>query len=293
MKRPTTSQRIVPRDGGRPALRRIGFRHRYWADLYHFLLRVSWPRLLGLMVLLYLGVNSLFACVYYFDAGGVENARPGSYADAFFFSVQTLATIGYGKMAPVSTLAHVTVATQALAGMMLIAVGTGLVFAKFSRPVARLQWSRVATIARRDGVPCLALRVANERASEIVEAQMRVAIAKSERTQEGESVRRFYDLPLQRSVNLIFPLTWTVIHTITPDSPLHGATTAELVAWRAEIVCSLTGIDGASSQTVHARFSYVPDEVRFDERFVVIISRDEDGGAVIDHRRFHDTHPQP
>lgn len=289
---PLASRRIVPRGPTRPTVRRVGHRPQYWGDLYHFLLRISWPRLLGLMAAFYGALNCLFALVYYFDVGGIENTRPGSFADAFFFSVQTLATIGYGKMAPVSMLSHATVAVEALAGMMLLTLGTGLVFAKFSRPVARLLWSRVATIVRRDGVLCLVFRVANERASEIVEAQMRVTLAKSERTAEGEPVRRFYDLPLQRSINPIFPLTWTVLHTIGPDSPLHGATPEVLQSWRAEVICSLTGIDGASSQSVHARFSYLPEELRFGERFVDIISRDDDGYAVVDQARFHDTTPQ-
>ena len=184
-------------------------------DLYHFLLRSTWLRLLVVLVVVSAGINALFALAYMATGDGIENARPGSFADAFFFSVQTLATIGYGKLVPRSLAANVLVALEALVGLLGLAMVTGLVFAKFSRPTARVLFSRMAVVSRRDGVPALMFRMANERGSGIVEAQVHVVLARNETTAEGEAVRRFYDLDLSRRQNALFALSWTVIHPIT------------------------------------------------------------------------------
>ena len=189
----------------------LGLEDSRLSDLYHFLLTESWPVLLAGIVLIFVVVNSIFAMVYMLDKG-VENARPGSFADAFFFSVQTMATIGYGKMDPDTFLAEVMMSIEALTGLVGLAVVTGLVFAKFSRPTARVRFSRVAIVSNRDGVPSLQFRLANMRANRIVDASARVVFARQERTLEGEEMRRFYDLKLQRDRNSLFIYSWTVIH---------------------------------------------------------------------------------
>lgn len=253
-------------------------------DLYHRLLTCSWPALLALVVALFALANALFALAYMLD-GGIAHARPGSFADAFFFSVQTMATIGYGTMAPVSTFANAVVCVEALSGLLALAIVTGLVFARFSRPTARVRFSRVAVISRRDGVPSLMFRMANERANRIVEAQAHVVLARQETTAEGESVRRFHDLALARDRNALFSLSWTVIHPITERSPLFGETAESLAAARAQIVASLTGLDESFLQMVHARYIWDAEEIVWDARFVDILQQAADG-VMIDYSRF-------
>src|SRR5262249_23589165 len=154
----------------------------------------------------------------------IANARPGSFSDAFFFSVQTMATIGYGQMAPATFAAHVLVSVEAFVGLVGFAMVTGITFSKFSRPTARILFSNVAVVTQRDGVPCLMFRMANERGTSIVEAQAHVVLTRSETTLEGEKVRRFYDLKLLRQQNILFALSWTALHPITQESPFSGET---------------------------------------------------------------------
>ena len=261
------------------------------ADLYHLLLTSSWPRLLGLLALAYGAANALFALGYLLEPGALENARPGSFADAFFFSVQTMATIGYGRMVPRTFLANALVTLETLTGLLGLAMVSGLVFAKFSRPTARVLFSRVAVIGRRDGARAFMFRMANERGNNIAEAQVHVALARQETTAEGESVRRFHDLELSRRLNPIFPNTWTVIHPITEASPLHGATLASLAASEARIVVSVIGLDESYAQTVHARHSYAAADIVWNARFADVIVREPDGEVHIDYARFHDIVP--
>ncbi len=281
------SMRPWPRPVAERIVRPPGSR-RPLGDLYHFLLTSTWPQLLGLIVLLYLTSNALFAAVYLLAGDGIENARPGSFADAFFFSVQTMATIGYGRLVPRSALVNVLVTVEAFVGLLGLALVTGLIFAKFSRPTARVLFSRRAVVGPRDGVPCLMFRMANERGNEIVEAQVHVVLARNETTAEGESVRRFHDLELSRRQNAIFAFSWTAIHPITERSPLHGATPASLAATEADIVVSLIGLDEAFSQTVHARYSYSAAEIVWGGRFADILIPLPDGRRRIDYARFHD-----
>lgn len=278
---------------GRILAQRIGLKSHYWHDLYHRTLTSSWGRLLLVVLVVYVLVNFLFAGLYRLGGNCVEGARPGSFFDLFFFSVQTMATIGYGKMVPITPFANVLVSIEALLGLMGFAMATGLIFAKFSKPTARVLFSQVAVVSKRDGVPCLMLRMANERGNQIVEAQIRLVLARSEQTLEGEQVRRFYELPLHRDRNVIFALTWTAIHPITPDSPLHGATLESLQQQNATVLVSFLGLDDTFSQTVHARHSYNPEEILWKKRFVDILSRTEQGQVRVDYTRFHETIPAP
>ena len=262
---------------------------RYFSDFYHHLLIASWPSLLIQIAFLFGAGNALFALGYYLD-GGIENARPGSYADVFFFSVETMATIGYGKMAPVSLFSHILMSIEALTGLMGFALITGLVFAKFSRPTARVRFSRFAVISIRDGVPSLMFRMANVRSNQIVEAQIHVVLARQEHTAEGEQVRRFHDLELSRYRNAIFGYSWTAIHPIRPDSPLYGATPESLVAADAAVVVSLTGIDETFAQTVHARYTYGAENIRWGMRLADITTHTPEG-PLIDYANFDEVVP--
>jgi inward rectifier potassium channel len=269
----------------------IGLQRRPGKDLYHYLLTAPWQRLFLLLVVAYVAANAFFAAGYLLIGDAIEEARPGSFADAFFFSVQTMATIGYGKMAPHGLAANVLVSVEALIGLMAVAVVTGLVFAKFSRPTARVLFSRVAVVAPYDGVPSLMFRMANERASQIVEAQLRVALVRTETTAEGETVRRVHDLHLRRSRSALFALTWTAIHPITAQSPLHGESEASMREREANLVASLTGYDESLAQTIHARHAYAPGEIVWNARFQDLFTPLPDGRPAIDYRRFHEVAP--
>jgi inward rectifier potassium channel len=257
-------------------------------DLYHILLTASWPRLVLIVAACYVAGNSLFALGYLLDPGGIDHARAGSFGDAFFFSIQTMATIGYGHMVPHSLFANVLVMIEALVGVLGFALMTGLIFAKFSRPSARVLFSRVAVITQWDGIPSLLFRMANARGNQIVEAQVHLVLARDEITPEGEPFRRLHDLELTRRQHALFTMTWTAVHPITAQSPLAGATPTSLAAADTEIIVSLIGLDETFAQTVHARYTYTACDIVWGARFVDVLSRLPDGQRRIDYPRFHD-----
>ena len=269
----------------------IGLRTPWLRDLYHNLLILPWPIFLVVLAFVYLGLNIFFALLYLLDGDAIANARPGAFADAFFFSVETLSTIGYGQMSPATLYGHIVMTGEALVGLMLIAVAAGLMFARFSRPTARVLFSKVAVIAPHDGVPTLTLRLANVRRNQILEAQVSVTLVRDERTAEGEWMRRFYDLRLARHRSPIFAMTFTVMHEIDPTSPLSKATPSSLAAESAEIVVTVLGIDEVTVQPVYARASYLAHEVLWNRRFVDVFTQTEAGRLAIDYRLFHDTEP--
>jgi inward rectifier potassium channel len=295
--------RISPNASKRPNLRRraihightqlkwVGDFPFHWSDLYHWLLLTSWLKFFGLIVGGYFAINIAFAFAYLAVGNGIANARPGSFADAFFFSVQTMATIGYGAMYPKTPYANLLVTLEALLGLLGVAMATGLMFARFSRPTARVLFSQVAVICPYNGVPTLMFRAANQRHHKIVEAQVRMSLLRSEITPEGHSLRRFYDLKLVRSQSPFFALSWLVMHPIDEDSPFYGETPASLVERESQLIILLTGLDETVSQTVHASQLYTPADLRWNHRFVDILSVNPDGSRQIDYPRFHDTCP--
>ena len=282
--------RIVPRLPGE-GVRRVGLRTPWWSDLYHRALTLRWWQFLVLGCAIYLGLNLAFAALYLAQPGAVSGASPGSFSDAFFFSIETIATIGYGQMYPATLYANVLMTVETMTGLVFLALSTGVVFARISRPTARVVFGRTATVAPYDGTPTLSFRIGNERRSQILEASVSVTLLRYERTREGATFRRFYDLALARSHTPVFALTFTVMHHVGPDSPLHGATAESLAAEEAELLISVTGLEETTSQTVHARHSYLPDEILFGRRFSDIFTTDPDGTRVIDYERFHETGP--
>ena len=256
-------------------------------DLYHFLVTSSWPALIGLIAAGFAVGNLVFAFGYYLD-GGIENARPGSFTDAFFFSVQTMATIGYGKMVPISMFTNILVSIEALSGLVALALMTGLVFAKFSRPTARVRFSRYVVIGPRDGVISLMIRMANQRADRIVEANIHAVFARQEITAEGESIRRFYDLGMTRNVSSLFVLSWTAVHRIVPGSPLFGETRESIADCQPQIIVSITGLDEVFSQTIHARHAFGLDEIIWGARFADVLVTHPDGSQSVDYTHFDD-----
>jgi inward rectifier potassium channel len=270
---------------------RIGLARRSpLSDAYHFLLTSSWGVIYGLMVCAYVAINTLFATLYWLD-GGIENARPGSFLDAYFFSVQTMATIGYGKMTPVTAFSNWLVSFEALFGLVAFALATGLMFAKFSQPRARVLFGQKVVVTVRDGKLSLLVRLANERSTGLVEATLRLSLVREEKTVEGESLRRIHTLALTRSTTSVFAFSWTAVHPIDVTSPLHGQTAETLAASNADLVASLVGIEEATGQNVHARYTWSADQIHFGHRFVDILVWLPDGRRAVDYTRFHEVEP--
>ncbi len=287
-RRPTASYRLRDLDDRR----RFGRVGGVIGDGYHALLTESWPQLIGTIALIFVLVNVAFAVGYWAQPGALAESN-GSFAEAFFFSVQTMGTVGYGHLFPATILANVLATVEIFIGLLGLALVTGIVFSKFARPTARILFSRVAVVTPWNGVPSLMFRMANERGNEIAEAQIHVALTRKEETAEGDTFRRFHDLELMRRLNPIFRYTWTAIHPITAESPLHGATHEDLVASDTIIVVSVMGLDETYAQTVYARWSYAPSDVVWGARFVDVLLPQGDGTLRIDYPRFHDVTPFP
>ncbi len=279
--------RFVSRDG-QTSVRRVGLKRQRFGDGYHWLMTLSWARFLLLWVGVYLGVISLFALLFWLQPGSVAQARPGVLLDDFFFSVQTLGTIGYGDMWPKSVYANILVTVEAFASLALTAVGTGLIFSRVSRPTARVMFSRCAVVTPRDGQLNLMFRAGNIRTNQILEADVSVTLARRGFSREGVEYRGFVDLKMVRAHSPLFGLSWTMMHVVDEHSPLHGATRASLEADVAEIVIVLSGVDDTFAQRIHARHSYLPHEIVWGKRMADIILTDEDGGRYIDYGQFHD-----
>ena len=285
--RPPTER---PLKDGAPIIEKIGVARRPLTDLYHYLLTSSWWVLFLVILASYLTANAVFATCYVLD-GGVDNARPGNFRDAFFFSVQTMATIGYGRMVPVSTFSNIVVTLEALFGLVTLALATGLMFAKFSRPRARVLFSRYAVVGMRDGVRSLMVRLANERATGLVEANLRLVLLRDETTTEGEPIRRFHTLHLTRGASAVFALSWTVVHPIDESSPLFGQTPESLKASDSQLLAALVGVEEATGQMVHVRYSWTADLILYDHRFRDILTRTPSGGRALHYERFHEVEP--
>ena len=286
------SQRYLD-NRGRPTVEVRGLPSAPLQDLFHRLLTLRWSSFLALAFATYLVINAGFAGLYLLDPGGVENTEPGSFWDAYFFSVESMMTIGYGRMVPVSTYAHALVTIESFFGLLTTALLTGLIFAKFATPTANVLFSNVVCVAKHDGVPTLLLRLANARGNRLIQASLAITVAKTTKTAEGETFRKVHDVALVRSTNPLFWIGWTVMHRIDESSPFFGETKESLLAKGAEIIVVLSGVDEHSSATVHTRRSYSPDEMRWGERFVDLLSAGAAQGELraVDYSRFHDTQP--
>ncbi len=257
-------------------------------DIYHILITLSWVQFFGLMGGLFLLCNVGFALLYLIGGDCIHNARPGNFGDMFFFSVQTMATIGYGGMSPITPYANMVVTIEALVGLTGVAMMTGLGFARFSLPTARILFSKIAVVCPYNGVPTLMFRTANARGNLIVEGTVNVTILQSEINKEGEFMRRFHDLKLVRDRTPMLTLSWTIMHPIDENSPLYQYTSETFVEKEIEIIVTMTGIDETVSQTIHAHHTYIGSEVFYNKRFADIFSVSSSGNRVIDYGRFHD-----
>jgi inward rectifier potassium channel len=260
------------------------------SDLYHRLLLLPWPVTFLLITVVFLTTNAGFALAYC-AIGGVAHAQPGSFWDAFCFSVQTMGTIGYGAMYPESAGANLLVVAEAIVSFALTALMTGLVFAKFSRPTARVVFSEKVVITPIDGVPTLVLRVGNARGNAIVDAQFRVVATLRQTTREGHTMYRMRDLHLARDRALSLARSLQVMHAIGPDSPLHGHDPASLAQAELEVQVLMLGLDDVAMSTVHATRTYMASHIVWGARLADVISEADDGAMVLDLRRFHELVP--
>jgi inward rectifier potassium channel len=261
-------------------------------DLYHSLLRVPWWATLAIIVGSFLLLNGIFALLYLW-VGGVAHARPGSLVDAYFFSVQTMGTIGYGSMYPASTAANVLVVAESVVSLLLTALATGLVFARFSQTRARILFSSSVAIGRMDGVPTLMIRVGNERRGTIAGTEFSLTFTRTGTTAEGVTLYRFEDLPLVRSRAPALSRAWTIMHRIVEGSPLHGYDAEKLTQVEGELQLEVAGIDETSLLPVHARHTWLAGSVAWGARLADILSETPEGDVVLDLRHFHEVVPVP
>jgi inward rectifier potassium channel len=284
-------KRLLNRDGSFNP-RREGMRFLASLNAYHFFLSISWKKFFATVFAGYLLANVLFALAY-MAAGpnsitGQDASRfGGEFGRAFFFSVETLGTIGYGNIQPNGIAPNIIVTIESITGLLVLALGTGILFARFSRPTARIMFSERAVIAPYRNITGLMFRLTNGRANQLIELEAKVLFSRM----EGES-RRYDQLSLERTRVVFFPMSWTIVHPIDEKSPMFGMTRDELAERDAEFMVLLSGIDETFSTTVHARTSYKPDEIAVGERFVNIYNPVRDDGTVsIDVRKLSHTEP--
>jgi inward rectifier potassium channel len=266
----------------------IGAARRPLRDLYHLFLTVRWPTALGAIASAFLLINAVFAAIY-LVTGGIEGGmHPGSFGDAFFFSAQTLGTIGYGTLHPTTTAANVVVVFESMVGILFVALATGIVFARFSRSTEAIIFSRVPCIGPMDGVPTLMLRVGNDRENAIMNAQVRIVMVHTHRTAEGVTMYRMKDLVLSRERTDVLTRTFTVMHVVDPSSPLFQMTPESAAKQEVELVVTVVGTDGISLQPVHGRKRYLDKEIRWGARLGDVLTERPDGRLQLDVRRFDD-----
>jgi inward rectifier potassium channel len=256
-------------------------------NFYHWLLGTSWASFMLLVVLVYLGTNLVFAFAYLACGdGAITHAQSGSLLDVFFFSVQTMATIGYGRMTPVGSWPNAIVTFEAFFGIVYSALTTGLAFARFTRPTAGVRFSKVAVVGNHDGIKTLKFRVANDRSSHIVEAQLRLWLIAESMTSEGERYRRSVELALHRSESPVFSLTWTAMHSVDETSALNDYLGNSALNGRWHLLITFTGYHESLANQVYARHVYLPRDVQQNATFVDIVTVSSDGGRIIDLSNF-------
>lgn len=264
----------------------------FYADAFHNSMVASWPVFFAGFAVYFLAMNLLFATVFWLGGDCIVNARPDSFIDKFFFSIETLATVGYGDMHPGNFYAHSMVGVEIFLGLSTMAVFTGLIFARFARPRARVVFANALTHAQHEGQTMLMARLANERHSSVNEARAEMWIAYSVETAEGRRYRRFAPLKLIHERNPIFALSWTLFHPVDETSPIYGLGPDELAAMDAFFLVVFNGLDDVSGQQLNVRKSYPLSDLRFGHVFSDILIATENGVIHLDYRLIHATEPQ-
>jgi inward rectifier potassium channel len=266
-----------------------GLQLSFWADISHRCMTARWPAFIAGAALVFIAFNAFFAVLYWIGDDPISNVPHKAYIDYLYFSIETLSTAGYGDMHPQTHYGHFIAGIELFTGIFSMSLMTGLIFARFSRPSARLLFANTPVITEHEGMPTLMVRLANERTNVIGNATARLWLFKDEVTAEGHEVRRFYELPLMRYENPALALSWTLYHVIDEESPLYGQTAEDLGAADVSLVIVVSGYDVVAAQTVHARKPYEHSDIRFGHRYVDVLGTTEDGRVRIDYGRFHDT----
>jgi inward rectifier potassium channel len=282
--------KVINRDGILE-LTGLGSWYSYLREPFHLMLTIPWSIFALVVSIVYIVINAAFALLYLAGGDCLVNATPGSFFDAFFFSVQTIGSIGYGVISPKTFYANVIVTLEAITSLLAIAIVTGLAFARFSKPNARVIYSNVSVVSPYNGVPTLTFRVANKRRNLILEARITVDFSIDQVTKEGEFVRRFYELTLLRQRTSSFNLAWTIRHVIDESSPLYGLTPELLIAGNAAVIVSLAGIDETVSYSINARQSYSAREILWNYRFADMVKLEPNGDRFLDYQYFHTVLP--
>ncbi len=283
----TPNARVVQL-GGREVITE-GLNLSFWADISHRCMTASWPAFIGGAAMVFIAFNAFFAFFYWIGDQPISNVPGGAYIDYLYFSIETLSTAGYGDMHPQTHYGHFVATVELFTGIFSMSVMTGLVFARFSRPNARLLFAENPVISDHEGQPTLMIRLANERHNIISNANARLWLFKNIVSQEGQSFRRFYELPLSRNESPALALSWTLFHVIDEASPLYGFTAEDLETNNITLVVVVSGYDVVAAQTVHARKSYDHPEIRIGHRYAEILDTTEDGRLRVDYGRFHET----
>src|SRR5882724_4192618 len=282
------SKARVVRLGGREIITE-GVHLNFWADISHRCMTASWPAFIGGAALVFVAFNAVFAVFYWIGNQPISNVPGGAYVDYLYFSIETLSTAGYGDMHPQTHYGHFIATVELFTGIFSMSLMTGLIFARFSRPNARLLFADNPVISSHDGKPTLMVRFANERHNIIGNATAKLWLLKNVVSTEGQSLRRFYELPLVRNEHPALALSWTLYHLLDEKSPLYGLTADDLAASEASFIVVVSGYDVVAAQTVHARKSYDYPDIRFGHRYADILDSSEDGRLRIDYGRFHET----
>ena len=272
---------------GRPFVSQ-GLSRRVWDDIYHRALTVSWPVFFGLAAAAFLLLNTFFAGIYQFGTQPIANQFPRGFAGAFFFSVETLATVGYGDMHPQTIYAHIVATVEIFTGMACIAVVTGLIFSRFSRPRAKIIFANHPIVRVIDGKQTLMIRAANTRQNVIAEASAQLHLLRIEGSPEGFRLRKIHDLKLVRDRHPIFMLSWSLMHMIDESSPLYGETMETLESTQAAFLLSIEGVDETTSQSMLARQQWSHRDLRWNHRYLDLVSDDGNGMNIIDYNVFHE-----
>ena len=273
---------------GHREIETLGLTQGFWTDLYHRAMSVYWPVFFGSAAALFILLNAVFALLYSLGHDPIANSGDNGPLGLFYFSIETLATVGYGDMHPQSNYGHLIATVEIFTGMSFLAVMTGLIFARFSRPRARFVFANQAVITHHEGRQTLMIRTANARHNTVSRANARLWIIRAERTKEGDQLRRFYELKLDRGEHPMFVLSWMLFHVIDKDSPLHGLTDADLAESDALLVLNISGVDDSSAQQLYARHVYSWRDIRWQHRYRDITSVSSQGRFLLDYTKFHD-----
>jgi len=289
-----------PRDRARPIrikndlgfdFAKIGVDRYDLSDPYHLALTVRWPTFVLSVLALYGSITTTFALLYLAQAGCVANARPGSFGDALFFSIETLATVGYGEMAPTTLYGHLVSSAEIICGMAFTAIMTGLIFVRFSKAKAKIVYAGVAVITRHNGRPTLMFRIGNAREGVLTQVHVQANALIGETTVEGRRFRRMQELTLARSSMPIFPLVLLLMHEIDEQSPFAGLDSDALAALDITIILSLEARDPELAATVYDIKSYSAADILLGMRFVDAVSL-QDGRTIADLRRISLVEPE-